>query len=194
MEKLIFATNNEHKLIEVKQMLSGLFEVVGLNEAGISEDIPENEPTLEGNAEIKAQYVHKKLNTNVFADDTGLEIAALNNEPGVYSARYAGTDKDADANMKKVLDKMQNITHRKAQFRTSICLILHNKTYFFEGHVKGEILNSASGSKGFGYDPIFKPEEYEGSFAEMPMDEKNKISHRGRAIQQLIEFLKNQTK
>lgn len=194
MDKLIFATNNEHKLIEVRQMLSGMFNVIGLNEAGIFEDIPENEPTLEGNAETKAQFVHKKFNANVFADDTGLEIAALNNEPGVYSARYAGTDKDANANMKKVLEKMQNIKERKAQFRTSICLILNNTTYFFEGTVKGEILTTPTGNEGFGYDPIFKPENYATSFAEMPMNEKNKISHRGRAVQQLVEFLKTQTK
>lgn len=194
MEKLIFATNNKHKLTEVKQMLNGLFDVIGLSEAGINEDIPENEPTLEGNAEAKALYVHKKLGANVFADDTGLEISALNNEPGVYSARYAGTDKDANANMKKVLEKMQQITDRKAQFRTSICLILHNKTYFFEGSVKGKILESAIGNEGFGYDPIFMPENYSTSFAQMPMDEKNKISHRGRAVQQLVEFLKLQTK
>lgn len=194
MKKLIFATNNEHKLSEVKQMLNGLFDVIGLQEAGINEDIPENEPTLEGNAETKAQYVHKKLGTNVFADDTGLEIKALNNEPGVYSARYAGKEKDAVANMNKVLESMKGLNERQAQFRTSICLILNNTTYFFEGTVKGNILNTPTGQEGFGYDPIFKPDGYTTSFAEMPMNEKNKISHRGRAIQQLVDFLKNQTK
>ncbi|MDA3891783.1 MAG: RdgB/HAM1 family non-canonical purine NTP pyrophosphatase [Salinivirgaceae bacterium] len=194
MEKLIFATNNEHKLTEVKQMLNGLYEVQGLFEAGINEDIPENEPTLQGNAKTKAQYVHKILNANVIADDTGLEIKSLNNQPGVYSARYAGSNKDSVANMNKVLHNMIGEQDRQAQFRTSICLILNNEPYFFEGIVKGNILEKPTGKSGFGYDPIFQPENYTTSFAQMDMIEKNKISHRGLAIQKLVAFLKTQTK
>ncbi len=194
MEKLIFATNNKHKLTEVKKMLNGMYEVLGLEEAGIFEEIPENEPTLEGNAKIKAYFVHKKLKTNVFADDTGLEIEALNNEPGVFSARYAGPGRDSMDNMNKVLEKMKGKTMRAAQFRTSICLILNNNEKMFEGIVKGEILNTPIGKTGFGYDPIFEPQGYSISFAQMEMDEKNRISHRGRAVSKLIQFLKTQTK
>lgn len=194
MDKLIFATNNEHKLNEVKQMLKELYIVLGLKEAGIFEDIPENESTLEGNARTKAQYVHNKLNVNVFADDTGLEIQALNGEPGVISARYAGPGKDSIDNMNKVLIKMNGVSDRSAQFRTSICLILNNKEYFFEGVVTGNILENPLGKAGFGYDPIFQPENHTISFAQMGMDEKNLISHRGRAIQKLVQFLKTQTK
>lgn len=189
MEKLIFATNNEHKLSEVKSMLAGKFEVIGLAEAGITEDIPENEPTLEGNAHAKAIYVYNKLKVNVFADDTGLEIDALDGEPGVYSARYAGPDKKADDNMKLVLSKLENELNRTAQFRTSICLILNNNTHYFDGVVEGKIISKPKGIKGFGYDPIFVPDGYQITFAEMPSGEKNKISHRGRAIQKLIAFL-----
>ena len=190
MKKLVFATNNEHKLYEVKKMLSGFYKVIGLKEAGIHEDIPENEPTLDGNAKAKAQYVWDKLKLNVFADDTGLEIDALNGEPGVYSARYAGPDKNSIDNMKLVLEKMGNTHLRSAQFRTSICLILEGNTYYFEGKVVGSMLESPRGTEGFGYDPIFQPQGYTVSFAEMPLDEKNKISHRGRAISKLIDFLK----
>ncbi len=190
MEKLIFATNNQHKLTEVKKMLNGMYQVLGLEEAGIFEDILENEPTLEGNARTKAYFVHKKLKTNVFADDTGLEIKALNNEPGVFSARYAGSKKNSIDNMSLVLEKMKGKTMRTAQFRTSICLILNNNEQMFEGIVKGKILNSPIGNTGFGYDPIFEPEGYSISFAQMEMDEKNKISHRGKAVAKLIKFLK----
>jgi len=189
MEKLIFATNNNHKLTEVKQILNGIFEVTGLKEAGIDEDIPENEITLEGNARAKAVYVYNKLKTNVFADDTGLEIEALNNEPGVYSARYAGENKNSQDNMNKVLQEMQNISNRKARFRTAICLILNNTEYTFEGIVNGTILKKPVGNAGFGYDPIFQPEGYNISFAQMDAAEKNKISHRGKAIEQLMNFL-----
>lgn len=194
MEKLIFATNNNHKLEEVKQMLQGIYQVIGLKEAGIDEDIPENEPTLEGNAITKARFVQNKLNTNVFADDTGLEVEALNGEPGVYSARYAGPGKDSIDNMKKVLQNLKYKTQRSAQFRTSICLILNNKEFLFNGIAKGNILEQAIGKSGFGYDPIFQPLGYSISFAEMDMDEKNKISHRGLAIQKLVQFLKTHTK
>lgn len=189
MNKIIFATNNEHKLYEVKKMLNAEIKLVSLSDVEITEDIPEEQDTLEGNAEQKADYIFNKLNCNVFADDTGLEIEALNGEPGVYSARYAGADKDASANMKKVLQKLSGIENRKAQFRTSICLILNNEKYFFEGVVKGNILESAAGEKGFGYDPIFQPDGYNCSFAEMDLSEKNKISHRGLAVKKLINFL-----
>ncbi|MBI9067158.1 MAG: RdgB/HAM1 family non-canonical purine NTP pyrophosphatase [Salinivirgaceae bacterium] len=194
METLIFATNNEHKLHEVKKMLSGLYTVIGLEEAGIFEDIPENENTLNGNARAKALYVHSKLKTNVFADDTGLEILALNGEPGVYSARYAGVQKNSSDNMHLVLEKLKNIKNRNAQFRTAICLYLNDTEYFFEGIVKGSIIENPRGKEGFGYDPIFKPEGYHLTFAEIPLDEKNKISHRGQAIENLISFLKSQGK
>jgi XTP/dITP diphosphohydrolase len=194
MEKLIFATNNEHKLSEVKQMLEGLYQVIGLEEAGIFEDIPENEPTLEGNARFKARFIHEKFNMNVFADDTGLEIESLNGEPGVFSARYAGEAKNSDNNMKKVLFNLSNSTNRSAQFRTVLCLILNYKEFLFEGIVKGEILEKPIGHTGFGYDPIFKPEGHSLSFAEMGMKEKNEISHRGRAIQKFVQHLKSKTK
>lgn len=194
MDKLIFATNNDHKLTEVKQMLNGKYEVLGLKEAGIFEDIPENEPTLEGNARIKAWFVHDKLKVNVIADDTGLEINALMGEPGVMSARYAGPGKDSNDNMEKVLLKMNHITDRTAQFRTVICLILNNEEFMFEGIVEGKILEKPIGRAGFGYDPIFVPEQHSTSFAQMDMIEKNKISHRGRAIEKFVQFLKTTTK
>ncbi len=194
MEKLIFATNNKHKLTEVKKILAGVYEVAGLEEAGIFEDIPENELTLDGNARAKARYVHQKLNVNVFADDTGLEVAALNGEPGVFSARYAGPGKDSTDNMRKVLAKLEGITDRSARFRTAICLILDNNESMFEGIVNGTLRNEPSGEAGFGYDPIFEPEGYSITFAEMDMDEKNNISHRGKAIQKLVGFLKSGVK
>ena len=191
MKKLIFATNNQHKLHEVKLILADLYEVVGMAEAGFTDDIPENEPTLEGNARLKARYIHSRTNENVFADDTGLEIAALNGEPGVYSARYAGPGKQSEDNLQLVLTKMKNITARNAQFRTAICLVLNNREYLFEGIVKGTILHQKEGMAGFGYDPIFQPEGFSQSFAQMPLSVKNQISHRGLAIQQMTEFLKN---
>ena len=189
MEKLIFATNNEHKLVEVKKMLKGKYEVLGLKEAGIFEDIPENEPTLDGNARVKAEFIYNRLKINVFADDTGLEIDALDGEPGVYSARYAGESKNSIDNMNLVLSKMKLVTNRSAQFRTSICLILGGEKFFFEGIVKGSMLEKPIGETGFGYDPIFMPNGYNISFAEMHMDEKNKISHRGLAVKKLMNFL-----
>lgn len=191
MQKLVFATNNEHKLSEVRAMLNGLFHVLSLQDVNIFEDIPEDADTLEGNAMIKARHVHEKTGLNVFADDTGLEIDVLNGEPGVYSARYAGIDKDADGNMKKVLSEMYGLLNRKAQFRTSVALILENKEFLFEGIVEGKMLTQKQGLEGFGYDPIFKPNGFNCSFAEMESSEKNKISHRGRAVQKLVKFLKN---
>ncbi len=189
MNTLVFATNNEHKLHEVKKMLQGNFSIVSLSDVNIFEDIPEDKPNLEGNAEQKADYIHDKLKINVFADDTGLEIDALNGEPGVYSARYSGKEKDSQANMQKVLNNLTGVKNRKAQFRTVICLILNNEKFFFEGIVRGSILNKPAGKDGFGYDPIFQPNGYDCSFAEMPLEAKNKISHRGIAVEKLINYL-----
>ena len=174
--KLVFATNNAHKLEEIKEMLGSRHEIVSLKEIQCHEDIPEEQDTLEGNALQKARYIHAKYGLDCFADDTGLEIKALNNAPGVYSARYAGNAHDSEANMKKVLQEMQNIPERQARFRTVIALILGGKEYLFEGIVNGEILTSKHGHEGFGYDPIFRPEGFQESFAEMPLHAKNKPS------------------
>jgi XTP/dITP diphosphohydrolase len=191
MEQLIFATNNLHKLTEVKSMLQGLYHVVGMAEAGITDDIPEEAETLEGNALEKARYLHRLLGQNIIADDTGLEIEALDGEPGVYSARYAGPQKNPADNMQKVLDELWGVTNRKAQFRCVICLILHNQEHLFEGVVEGEILHHPTGQGGFGYDPIFKPKGFLNSFAELPPDTKNQISHRGIAVAKMVAFLKS---
>ena len=188
--KLVFATNNENKLKEVKAMLSN-FDVVGLAEIGITEDIDETALTLEGNAKIKANYVTEKLGLNCFADDTGLEVESLNNAPGVYSARYSGEHHNSEANMQKLLFELENKTNRKAQFRTAVVLNLNGQQYLFEGICEGEILKEKKGIEGFGYDPIFRPDGFITSFAEMSMNEKGAISHRGKAIQKLITFLKN---
>lgn len=189
LTKLIFATNNLNKLDEVQKMLSEHYLVLGLAGIGCNEDIPETADTLEGNAYIKSSYVNQHYQVNCFADDTGLEIEALNGEPGVISARYAGIDKDAEGNMKKVLEKLSDKTNRKARFRTVISLILDGQEYQFEGIVNGTILTEKQGEKGFGYDPIFKPDGYHNSFAELDMAVKNKISHRGLAVNKLIDFL-----
>jgi len=188
--KIVFATNNTHKLAEIKHLLGGKHEIVSLAEIHCHDDIPEDHDTLEGNALQKARYIKAHFGYDCFADDTGLEIEALGNRPGVYSARYAGPAKDSRENMKKVLTEMQGIPNRKACFRTVIALTLNGEEHLFEGRVDGEILTEQQGEAGFGYDPIFRPEGYRVSFAEMPMDEKNKISHRGRATQKLAEFLK----
>lgn len=187
--KLVFATNNQHKLQEIKQLLNGSFELLCLNDIGCEDDIPENQVTLEGNASEKSFFIYNKYGLNCFADDTGLEIEALNGEPGVYSARYAGEERSAENNMDLVLAKLDKINIRKARFRTVISLVIDGNETQFEGIVDGEILEEKRGETGFGYDPIFKPDESERSFAEMPMDEKNKISHRGRAVQKLVEYL-----
>ena len=179
------------KLEEIKEMLGSQHEIVSLKEIQYHEDIPEEQDTLEGNALQKARYIHEKYGLDCFADDTGLEIKALNNAPGVYSARYAGNAHDSEANMKKVLQEMQNIPERQARFRTVIALILGDKEYLFEGIVNGEILTSKHGQQGFGYDPIFRPEGFQESFAEMPLHEKNGISHRGQAVRELCRFLNN---
>lgn len=189
--KIVFATNNKHKLEEIARLLDGQHEIVSLEQIGCREDIPEDHDTLQENALQKARYIKEHYGYDCFADDTGLEIEALNSEPGVYSARYAGPAKDSAANMRKVLEKMNGVGNRKARFRTVIALILNNREHLFEGQVDGEILTEKHGEAGFGYDPIFRPDGYPGSFAEIPMDEKNKISHRGRATRKLCEFLKS---
>lgn len=192
--KLVFATNNKHKLEEINRILGDRFEIVSLEEIGCHDEIPEDYDTLQANASEKARYVKEHYGYDCFADDTGLEIEALGNRPGVYSARYAGLSKDSQANMMKVLEEMKAETNRKARFRTVIALILEGKEYYFEGIVNGEILSCQQGQTGFGYDPIFRPEGYAVSFAEMSMDEKNTISHRGRAVQKLADFLSQKWK
>lgn len=187
--KLVFATNNLHKLKEVQEMLSNSIEVLSLKDIGCFEEIEETENTLEGNAKLKADYITQKYGFDCFADDTGLEVEALNGKPGVYSARYAGEHGNAEKNMEKLLIELQNKSSRKAKFRTIIALNLRNKQYLFEGICDGKILNKKTGIKGFGYDPIFKPNNASCSFAEMSSEEKNIISHRGIAIQELVQFL-----
>ncbi len=187
--KLVFATNNLHKLKEVQEMLSNSIEVLSLKDIGCFEDIEETERTLEGNAKLKADYITEKYGFDCFADDTGLEVEALDGKPGVYSARYAGEHGNAEKNMEKLLFELQNKSSRKAKFRTIIALNLRNKQYLFEGICDGEILNEKTGVKGFGYDPIFKQKNASCSFAEMNSEEKNIISHRGIAIQKLVNFL-----
>jgi len=187
--KLVFATNNLHKINEVRHSLGDTIELLSLNDIGCDEDIPENQDTLEGNAAEKAFYVYNKFNVNCFADDTGLEIEALNGEPGVYSARYAGKERDSQKNMDLVLNKLSIIKKRKERFRTVIYLIIEGKEMQFEGIVYGQILKERRGNTGFGYDPIFQPDESNLSFAEMSLEEKNTISHRGRAVQKLVEYL-----
>ena len=187
--KLVFATNNLHKLKEVQEMLSNSIEVLSLKDIGCFEDVEETESTLEGNAKLKADYITEKYGFDCFADDTGLEVEALDGKPGVYSARYAGEHGNAEKNIEKLLVELKNKLSRKAKFRTIIALNLRNKQYLFEGICDGEILNEKSGVKGFGYDPIFKPKNASCSFAEMNSEEKNIISHRGIAIQKLVNFL-----
>lgn len=187
--ELIFATQNRNKAKEIQALLPDHIAVKTLSEIGCHDDIQETAATLEGNAQLKAEYVNTHFNVNCFADDTGLEIEVLNNAPGVYSARYAGEQKDANDNMDLVLAHLRGQTNRKARFRTVIALILDGKTYQFEGIVEGEICVEKSGTAGFGYDPIFKPNGFDQTFSEMSLEEKNKISHRGIAVRKLIQFL-----
>jgi len=187
--KLVFATNNPNKVAEVQKMLSNTIELLSLKDINCFDEIEETESTLEGNAKLKAAYITQKFGYNCFADDTGLEVESLNGKPGVYSARFAGEPSNSENNMKKLLSVLKDIENRKAQFRTSICLNLDGKKFLFEGVCKGEILKEKQGKKGFGYDPIFKPEGFNRSFAEMTSQEKNKISHRGIAMQKLVSFL-----
>ncbi|WP_372793517.1 non-canonical purine NTP diphosphatase [Lutibacter sp.] len=190
--KLVFATNNKNKLKEVQAMLTN-FKIVSLAEINCFDDIAETANTLEGNAIIKANFITEKYGLNCFADDTGLEVEALNNEPGVYSARYAGIENDSEKNIQKLLKELGNDINRKAQFRTAVTLNINEKQYIFEGICKGTILKEKQGEKGFGYDAIFMPEGYNKSFAEMNMIEKGTISHRGKAINKLVTFLNNYT-
>ena len=189
--KLVFATNNAHKLDEISSILGEKVELLSLKDIHCHVDIPETADTLEGNAMLKAEYIYKNYGLDCFADDTGLEVEALNGAPGVYSARYAGGEvHNAEANMQKLLQNMQGVQNRKAQFRTAICLILDGKKHLFEGIVKGEIIKEKRGSSGFGYDPIFVPEGYTKTFAELGNETKNKISHRALAVEKLCRFLK----
>lgn len=188
--ELVFATNNKHKLNELQAILGDRIKLLSLNEIGCDEDIPEEQETLEGNASQKAFYIYNKFGYNCFADDTGLEIEALNGEPGVYSARYAGEEKSAEANMDKVLAGLFKIKNRNARFRTVISLVINGNETQFEGVVDGKILDEKRGKSGFGYDPIFQPTGFSETFAEMNLTEKNKISHRGRAVEKLIQYLK----
>ncbi|MFD2938882.1 non-canonical purine NTP diphosphatase [Flavobacterium notoginsengisoli] len=191
--KLVFASNNKNKIAEIQSMLPESIKILSLEDINCFEDIPETADTIEGNAILKADYVTKKYGYDCFADDTGLEVQALNGEPGVYSARYAGEQKNADDNMNKLLEALKNEENRKAQFKTVITLNLNGKQYLFTGIAKGEITLSKTGTNGFGYDPIFKPENFDKTFAELPLETKNAIGHRGKAVQQLIDFL-NATK
>ncbi len=189
--KIVFATHNQHKLEEVQALLPPTIKLLSLTEIGCTEEILETASTLEGNAKIKANYITNTYGYDCFADDTGLEVTALNGDPGVYSARYAGDHADAEVNMDKLLANLKGISDRKAQFKTVVILNLNGKQSVFEGVCKGEILSERQGVKGFGYDPIFKPEGFSASFAQMSMEEKGRISHRGKAIQQLVQFLKS---
>jgi XTP/dITP diphosphohydrolase len=186
--KLVFTTNNQNKLKEVQAMLTN-FDIVSLAEINCVEDIPETADTLKGNAILKANYVTEKYGLDCFADDTGLEVIAINNEPGVYSARYAGENNNAEANMAKLLKNLENNPNRKAQFKTAIALNIQGKQFIFEGICEGTILTEKRGKSGFGYDPIFMPDGFNTSFAEMNMNEKGNISHRGKAIEKLVTFL-----
>lgn len=194
--KIVFATNNKNKLSEIRSILGESIDILSLSDINCHVDIPETGETLEENAMQKAQYIYDHYHLNVFADDTGLEVDALGGEPGVYSARYAGGEgHDSEANMTKLLEKLGENNNRKARFRTVIALILQKQQLVkkeFEGIVNGEIIRERRGGEGFGYDPIFEPEGYDKTFAELGMDIKNKISHRSRAVAQLADFLRQQ--
>ena len=187
--KIVFATNNPNKLKEIQSLIPKEIEIISLNEIGCNEDIPETGDTLEANAFQKAHYIKDNFNYDCFADDTGLEIDELNGDPGVYSARYAGPERNANANMNKVLNELKGKKNRKAQFRTAIALILKGEEHLFEGKVEGYISKDKQGNEGFGYDPIFIPENDKRSFAQMSMQEKGVISHRGRAVRKLVAYL-----
>ena len=187
--KLIFATHNSNKAFEIQELLPEHFQVLTLNDIDFQEEIPENESTIEANSAFKAQFIFNKFNLNCFADDTGLEIEALNGKPGVHSARYAGEEKNAESNMNLVLKELYQISNRKARFKTVITLIIHGEQLQFEGIVNGTIIEEKRGSNGFGYDPIFIPEDESKTFAEMDLSEKNKYSHRARALEKMIAFL-----
>lgn len=189
MQQLVFATNNQHKLEEVSAKIKGRFELLSLEDIGCTDDIEETGTTFSKNASIKSRYIYQKYQLNCFGDDSGLEIDALNSEPGVYSARYAGEHGNHAANISKVLQNLHDEKNRKARFRTVISLIWNGEEHFFDGTVEGNIRTELSGTEGFGYDPIFEPEGYNITFAEMSMEQKNNISHRARAMDKLIDFL-----
>ena len=189
MKNLLFATNNQHKLTEIRQILQPVYNISSLAEIGCTDELSETQNTLRGNALQKAEYVFHKYGINCFADDTGLEIDALNGAPGVYSARFAGIHATYQQNVDKVMLLMKDTKNRSARFTTVIALILEGKTYFFEGTVAGEIIKEERGISGFGYDPIFKPTGFDKTFAEMANEEKNSISHRGLAVKNLTDFL-----
>lgn len=188
--ELVFATNNAHKLEEVQQMVGDKFILKSLNDIGCTDDIPETGVTFEENAKQKTDYLVSKYNVNCFGDDSGLEIKALDGEPGVYSARYSGS-RDMEKNIDLVLEKLQGKADRSARFKTIISLFVNGEQHFFEGTVEGRIINERTGTEGFGYDPIFIPNGYEKTFAEMSLEEKNKISHRSQAVAKLVDFLNN---
>ena len=187
--KLVFATNNKHKLEEMRAILGGKVELLSLADIDCHDDIPETADTLEGNALIKARYIYDKYGCSCFADDTGLEVDALGGEPGVYSARYAGEHNDSEANLRKLLQNLTGKSERSAQFRTVIALIIEGEEFLFDGIVRGRISEERMGSAGFGYDPIFVPDGYEESFAQMAAEQKNAISHRSRAASALNDYL-----
>jgi len=187
--EIIFASNNLNKIREINNILGNSFTLLSLRDIDINEDIPENEMTLEGNALYKARHIFKTSGKNVFADDTGLEVEALNGRPGVHSARFAGENKDSDANIEKLLSLLKKESNRNARFRTVIALILDGKEYLFEGNVTGKIIKERKGNQGFGYDPVFIPDGKSVTFAEMDLEEKNMISHRARAFEKLRYFL-----
>lgn len=189
--KLVFASNNKNKILEIKHQLPPEIELLSLEDIGCFEDIPETADTIEGNAILKADYVTQNYGYDCFADDTGLEVEALNGAPGVYSARYAGEQKNADDNMDKLLAELETQPNRNARFKTVIALNLNEEQHLFTGLVSGEIITERAGDKGFGYDPVFKPEGLSYTFAQLSLDEKAQLSHRGRAVQQLIKFLKS---
>jgi XTP/dITP diphosphohydrolase len=190
MNTLVFATNNIHKLGEVRAILKGLVEISSLQEIGCNEEIPEEQDSLEGNAAQKGLFVYNKFRYDCIADDTGLEIEALNGEPGVFSARYAGEKCTFDDNIELVLRKMKGIENRKARFRTVIALVEQGKVHYLEGSIHGKITTERHGKQGFGYDPVFIPDGFDRTFAEMSPDEKNAVSHRARAVLELYRYLK----
>ncbi len=188
--QLVFASNNKNKILEIQNLLPESIKILSLEDIGCFIDIPETADTIEGNAILKANYVTENYGYNCFADDSGLEIDALNGAPGVYSARYAGSHRNDNDNMDKVLQKLENETNRKANFKTVICLNIDRKQHLFTGIISGEIIKEKIGNHGFGYDPIFKAEGFSQTFAQLPMEEKSAISHRGKAVKQLVSFLK----
>lgn len=190
-QQIIFATHNQNKCKEINALIGDKYKVITLDEIGISEEIPENGNTFKDNALQKASYLHDKINCDCFADDSGLIVEALNGEPGVYSARYAGEPCDMKKNITKLLNNLAGLTNRKAKFHTTIALIINDKTIFFEGSISGKIIEKECGENGFGYDPIFVPDGYNQTFAELSNEEKNSISHRAIAVKKLIKYLQS---